>query len=264
MGGALLCPRRKIWEERTVPVPISRAYMRGFSTDQNTTPHIKRRENQRDTQLSVVLFSCPSFVAPAYFLLIVVCDSFVGGRLRPRCILFSIFFSSFHSPPGTMRQRPPTRSTPIASPLQRTPHHRHRLLVDCCVFRLNGGNLRPRHRPSLNFFSIPIRRPKRRENVLPTCSDPDASNLQFLPHRQHYHSVGCCVMTAKRRPPKAEAPPPLYFSMPLILPTQINEPTTSSASSTARDLRMEFGSGGAKIWGRRCSTHGERGRSRWG
>jgi hypothetical protein len=28
--------------------------MRGLSTDQNTTPHIKRRENQRDTQLSVL------------------------------------------------------------------------------------------------------------------------------------------------------------------------------------------------------------------
>jgi hypothetical protein len=54
LGGALRCQRRKIWEERTVPVPISRAYMRGLSTDQNTTPHIKRRENQRDTQLSVV------------------------------------------------------------------------------------------------------------------------------------------------------------------------------------------------------------------
>ncbi len=54
LGGALWCPWRKIWEERTVPVPISRAYMRGLSTDQNTTPHIKRRENQRDTQLSVV------------------------------------------------------------------------------------------------------------------------------------------------------------------------------------------------------------------
>ncbi len=54
LGGALRCPRRKIWEERTLPVPISRAYMCGLSTDQNTTPHIKRRENQRDTQLSVV------------------------------------------------------------------------------------------------------------------------------------------------------------------------------------------------------------------
>jgi hypothetical protein len=29
--------------------------MRGLSTDQNTTPHIKRWENQRDTQLSVVV-----------------------------------------------------------------------------------------------------------------------------------------------------------------------------------------------------------------
>jgi hypothetical protein len=28
--------------------------MRSLRTDQNTTPHIKRRENQRDTQLSVL------------------------------------------------------------------------------------------------------------------------------------------------------------------------------------------------------------------
>ncbi len=117
------------------------------------------------------------------------------------------FFSSFHSPPGTMRQRPPTHSTPVASPLQHPPHHRHQLLVDSCVFRLNGGNLTPtRHPPSLNFiFSIPIRHPKRQKNVLPTRSDPEASNLQCPSHHRHYHSVGCCVMTAKQRPPKAEA-----------------------------------------------------------
>ncbi len=54
LGSALRCPWRKIWEERTVSVLISRAYMRDLSTDQNTTPHIKRQENQRDTQLSVV------------------------------------------------------------------------------------------------------------------------------------------------------------------------------------------------------------------
>jgi hypothetical protein len=42
-------------KERTVPALISRAYMCGLSTDQNTTPHIKRRENQRDTQLSVLV-----------------------------------------------------------------------------------------------------------------------------------------------------------------------------------------------------------------
>jgi hypothetical protein len=104
-------------------------------------PHTPCRSN---------LLSFPSFIAPACFLLIVVCDLFVGGRL-PRYILFLTFFSSFHSPPGMMRQRPPTRSTPVASPLQRTTHHRHQLLVNCCVFRLNGGNLRPRHPPSLNF-----------------------------------------------------------------------------------------------------------------
>jgi hypothetical protein len=54
LGGNLQCPQRKIWEERTVPVPMSRAYMQGLSADQNATPHIKRQENQRDTQLSMV------------------------------------------------------------------------------------------------------------------------------------------------------------------------------------------------------------------
>ncbi len=49
------CPQRIIWEERTVPVPISRAYMRGLSTDQILIPHIKWQENQRETQLSMVL-----------------------------------------------------------------------------------------------------------------------------------------------------------------------------------------------------------------
>jgi hypothetical protein len=34
----------------TVPVSISRAYMQCLCTDQNTTPHIKRQENQRETQ----------------------------------------------------------------------------------------------------------------------------------------------------------------------------------------------------------------------
>ncbi len=71
LGGTLRCPPRKIWEERTVPVPISRAYMRRLSTDQNTTSHIKRRENQRDTQLSVLTASVstyPTYTVGSYML----------------------------------------------------------------------------------------------------------------------------------------------------------------------------------------------------
>jgi hypothetical protein len=173
------------------------------------------------------------------------------------------FFLSF--PPGTMQQCPPTCSTPVASPLQCTFHHRYPLLFDCCVSRLNGGNLRLRHPPSLNFiFFYPNLLPKQWENVLPTRSNPAASNLQCSSHHRLYHLVGCCIMTAKQQPPRAEAPPPLYFLMPLILPPQINEPTTLSASLMACNLRMVLGSGGAKIWGRCCSTHGEREQSRWG
>ncbi len=55
LGGALRCPWRKIWEERTVPVPIRRAYMCSLSPDQNSTPYIKRWQNQREAQLSVVI-----------------------------------------------------------------------------------------------------------------------------------------------------------------------------------------------------------------
>ena len=50
---ALACPRRKIWKKRTVPAPNRRAYMRGIWYNQKTTPCIKWRESQRETQLSV-------------------------------------------------------------------------------------------------------------------------------------------------------------------------------------------------------------------
>ncbi len=120
----------------------------------NPTRSSPKRSNRAPSHApcQLNLLSCPSFVAPTSFLLIVVCDLFVGSRLRPQCTLFLTFFSLFHLPPRTMGNRPPTHSTQVASPLQRTPHHQHQLLVDCCVFQLNSGNLRLRRPPSLNFI----------------------------------------------------------------------------------------------------------------
>ncbi len=48
------CHGRVQEQHAPVPVPISRAYMGGLCTDQNSTPYIKRWENQQETQLSVM------------------------------------------------------------------------------------------------------------------------------------------------------------------------------------------------------------------
>ncbi len=79
--------------------------------------------------------------------------SSIGGRLRPRCIfifLFLFFAAPFDAPNNETTS--PTRSAPVASPLQRPPHRQRQLLVGCCVPPSNGGHLRPRVHPSLYFF----------------------------------------------------------------------------------------------------------------
>ncbi len=60
----------------------------------------------------------------------------------------------------------PTRSAPVATPLQRPPHRQRQLAVGYCVPPSNGGHLRPRVRPSIYFFSRLIRPPKCRAAVL--------------------------------------------------------------------------------------------------
>ena len=58
-------------------------------------------------------------------------------------------------------------------------------------------------------------------------------------------------------------PSSLYFSTPHISTPQASKPTTANASPMAHGLRMALGSGGAMIWWRHWSTHGERSKSRW-
>ena len=55
----------------------------------------------------------------------------------------------------------------------------------------------------------------------------------------------------------------LYFSTALISPLQASEQTTANAIPMAHGLRMALRSSGTMIWWRRCSTHGERAKSRW-
>jgi hypothetical protein len=88
------------------------------------------------------------------FWLVVVCKIFNRRPSTPRAQPISLFFCC--SPPfdalnnGTTT---PTRSAPVASPLQRPPHRRQQLLVGCCVPPSNGGHLtRPRVRPFSQFF----------------------------------------------------------------------------------------------------------------
>jgi hypothetical protein len=97
--------------------------------------------------------------------------SSIGGRLMPRCIFFIYFFTAPFDAPNNGTTSP-TRSAPVTSPLKRPPHRRRQLSVGCCVPPSNSGHLRPRVRPSINFFCRLVRPPKRRAAVLPTHSDP--------------------------------------------------------------------------------------------
>ena len=132
----------------------------------------------RASHSSRLPFIVPS-VAAACFWLVVVCKIFNRRPSTPRAQPISLFFC--RSPPfdaPNNRTTTPTRSAPVASPLQRPPHRRRQLSVGCCVPPSNGGHLRPRVRPSLYFFGRLIRPPKRRAAVLPTRSDPASPLLQ--------------------------------------------------------------------------------------
>jgi hypothetical protein len=93
----------------------------------------------------------PLLLVPVFGWLLHVKWSF-GGRLRPGYIIILFIFSSFESPPKSMRQCPPIRSSPRVTPLQHTPYRFCQLLVGCCVLPLNGGHLRPMHHIPQYFF----------------------------------------------------------------------------------------------------------------
>ncbi len=121
--------------------------------------------------------SFTSFVAPACFWLVVVWFSFVGGHLRPQRIFVVVFFLLIcrskqrdNTPPHVPSRLPLLFNTP--------PTIDANFLVGCCVPPSNGGHLRQRVLPSLNFFCQLISHPKQRATVLPTHSNPASPLLQ--------------------------------------------------------------------------------------
>ena len=106
--------------------------------------------------------------------------------------------------------------------------------VGCCVPQLNGGYLRPRPHPPLNYFSS-IYFDDRTDNT----AHPHAFSLSRASSLTPPLSLtpilfDCCVLICKTPATfKAQAPPiPLFFD-PIFAPLN-KQPTTSNTSPTAR------------------------------
>jgi hypothetical protein len=69
----------------------------------------------------------------------------IGGRPKAMVYLIYIFFHCLNLSPQMIGRRHPTRSNPHAPPLQHLSYRSRQQLIDCCIFQLNGGPLRPRH-----------------------------------------------------------------------------------------------------------------------
>jgi hypothetical protein len=55
----------------------------------------------------LLILSYPSFITPAYFWLVVACKILCGGRLRPQCALFLLFFvAHFDGPKDRITSHP--------------------------------------------------------------------------------------------------------------------------------------------------------------
>ena len=79
------------------------------------------------------------------------------------------------------------------------------------------------------FFCHLIRRPQTIAKRSPTRFTAVTHPPQYLPHSKRQLLVGCCVFPTKRRPPKAENPPPSLFFDGLHFSTQ-NKGTNCGAA----------------------------------
>jgi hypothetical protein len=110
------------------------------------------------------------------------------------------------------------RPAPAASPPQCPSYLRRRLMVGCCVPPSNGGHLRLTHPPPLSFLSFNLSHQTTGSHPPRTFQPGLASSpMQSLTSKPN---IGWLLYPPiDWRLPKAKAPPSLYFSMPLILPT---------------------------------------------
>ncbi len=92
-----------------------------------------------------------SSVMPACFWLVVAFEILIGGCLRPRLIIFILFYCCSVCCPERWYGVRPTCSAQVVRPPQYPSYRKCWLLVDCCVVQSKDGHLRPRPSPSLCF-----------------------------------------------------------------------------------------------------------------
>jgi len=116
----------------------------------------------------------------ARFWLAVECSVNHHGCWRPTYFLCPIFFVT-----DLMTKPPPTHSSPATPPLNNTFYCGRQLLVDCCVFQINGSHLRPTPISSLCFWTGLC--------LAPQTGELTASSAQLVPAP----CVGTLVATAR-------------------------------------------------------------------
>jgi hypothetical protein len=139
----------------------------------------------------------------------------------------------------------------VLPPLSTFLRHSGSFLVGCCVSRCRLVAVLGHRIIDFVFFIVPIivapndeRTPS--HTLYPGRASSPTSPLPLPP------TIGwlLCV-AAKWRPPKAEAPFPLYFLKCLCSAPQTREPAIAPPNPTTGALRGTIGSRGAIGWGRR-------------
>ncbi len=138
-------------------------------------------------------------------------------------------------------------------------------MVGCCIFRANGGHLRPTPCPSLSFF-CPICCPKTTGKNPPHALRLERiSSLSPPPRRSSRPSVGCHVILSIGGHLRLMRRPPLYYLMGVPFGAQIKGKEKwreRAAPPSACAGLMGICDAMRRIHGGCC--HGERGQSRWG
>ena len=180
------------------------------------------------------------------------------GHPRPRRIFFYYKFSSIISMAKQWHGISPTRSAPVASPLQDPYHRRCRLLVGCCVL--------PSTRPSkVNdlpislIFSLINLSPQTRSSRPPHMFLPSLPFSPTYPLTSTLTPIG--LLCPGQMAPKAETPPPLFRWVPFWLPKQGDQKQCAGTRAPGACNGLT-GSCGATIRAHGGWFHGEGGRSR--
>ncbi len=98
----------------------------------------------------------------------------------------------------------------------------------------------------------------------PVRSTPAARPPQCINQRGCQLPFDCCIHLENGGHLRPTPPPSLYFSMWIKNSSQTRELAIECTNPAPGACNGPMGRCGAKIWRRRCLTHGERGQSHWG